>query len=93
MAGLRCKGELLWSVAKELIPKALNRLEVLVKEFSLKRTLIAQDQTDHSLITDYFEQGFGLILIFFWMVLGVSEQKPIDLGGKQKIEWELLPGD
>lgn len=48
VAGLRCKGELLWSVAKELIPKALNWLEVLVKEFSLKRTLIAQDQTGES---------------------------------------------
>lgn len=49
-----------------------------------------QDQTDHSLITDYFEQGFGLILIFFWMVLGVSEQKPIDLGGKQSGSFWLV---
>lgn len=40
LVGLRCKGELLWSVAKELVPKALNWLEELVKAFSLKRTFI-----------------------------------------------------
>lgn len=45
MAGLRCKGELLWSAAKELVPKALNWLEEVVEAFSLKRTLIAQDGT------------------------------------------------
>lgn len=38
-----------------------------------------QDQTDHSLITECFEQGFG-----FWVVLAVSEQKPFVLGRKQK---------
>lgn len=45
VAGLRCTGELLWSVAKELVPKALNWLEKLVKAFSLKRKLIAWDET------------------------------------------------
>lgn len=48
-----------------------------------------QDLADHTLIADYFQQGFG-----FGTVLTVSEQKPIVLGGKEKEDGvELLTGD
>lgn len=48
VAGLRYKGELLWCLAKELVPKALPQLEELGKAFSSKRQLIARDQKRES---------------------------------------------